>query len=337
MIYHYGVTTTGAYHVKNGTVCQDAHCFERIDDRFAIGAVADGLGSEEHSDIASKIASKESVRFCMERIDRKKSPDEILSIIKDSFAEALKSVEQTAKDNGHSSGEYDTTLALAVFLDGNVYFGNSGDSGIIVAAPDGRYEALTKQQRDEDGCVFPLCSGPGKWVFGEKREVASILLATDGIYETFFPVLLKNSDQTMYIALAHYLMSDESLGFSAVGEDRVGQNMKSFIESIPEAQVNDDKTVLVMLDSSVTVSKKPDAYYAQPDWVKLRKEREKAFRREAYPSLYKNEMPNNSESTSAQEETVEIKSEPSIEEKDTKESLIKRIKKHFSKKNGEKC
>lgn len=336
MMYHYGVTTIGAYHIKNGTVCQDAHYYIKIDDRFAIGAVADGLGSEEHSDISSKIAAEKSVRFCVERIDRKKSPDEILSIIKDSFAEALKSIEQTAKDNGHPVGEYDTTLALAVFMDGNVYFCNSGDSGIIVATPDGRYEALTKQQRDEDGCVFPLCSGPEKWVFGEKRGIASVLLATDGIYETLFPVLLKNSSQPMYIALAHYLMSDESLGFSAIGEDRVGQNMKSFIESIPEAQVNDDKTVLVMLDSSVSVSKQPDAYYAQPDWAKLKKERAEAFRREAYPSLYKNAIECASESASVSEEEVETKQKSSIQEKNPKESLIKRIKKHFSKKNGEK-
>lgn len=335
-MYHYGVTTIGAYHVKNGTVCQDAHYYMKIDDRFAIGAVADGLGSEEHSDIASKIASKESVRYCAERIGRGKNSNEILSIIKESFAEALRSIEQTAKDNDHSVGEYDTTLALVVFMDGNVYFGNSGDSGVIVATPDGGYEALTKQQRDEDGCVFPLCCGPEKWVFGEKRAVASVLLATDGIYETLFPVLLKDSGQPMYIALAHYLMSDESLGFSVVGEDRVRQNMKSFIESIPEAQVNDDKTVLVMLDPSVSVSKQPHAYYAQPDWAKLKRERAEAFRREAYPSLYKNATECASESASVNEEEVETKQESSIQEKNPKESLIKRIKKHFSKKNGEK-
>ena len=54
MIFHYGITQQGHYHIKNNLPCQDAHEFKLISDNFAIGAVADGLGSELYSDIASK-------------------------------------------------------------------------------------------------------------------------------------------------------------------------------------------------------------------------------------------------------------------------------------------
>ena len=72
MIYYYGVTQQGTYHIEHDLVCQDAHYCKVINDHFAIAAVADGLGSEKYSDVASKIASKTScskaflkVFFCL--------------------------------------------------------------------------------------------------------------------------------------------------------------------------------------------------------------------------------------------------------------------------------
>ena len=44
MIYHYGITQQGYYHVQKEIVCQDAHYFELINPNYAIAAVADGVG-----------------------------------------------------------------------------------------------------------------------------------------------------------------------------------------------------------------------------------------------------------------------------------------------------
>lgn len=50
------------------------------------------------------------------------------------------------------------------------------------------YCKVTEQQRDSYGRVFPLYFGNEKWVFGKcEKAVASVLLATDGMFETLFP------------------------------------------------------------------------------------------------------------------------------------------------------
>ena len=289
MIYYYGVTQQGTYHIEHDLVCQDAHFCKVINDHFAIAAVADGLGSEKYSDVASKIASEKSVQYCSENINENGNLDDIPEVIKKSFEVALGEIYAVADAEKQERDQYDTTLSVVVFLNGTVYFGNSGDSGIVVLNKDGTYDPLTEQQRDENGYVFPLCFGEEKWVFGKKENVGSVLLATDGMLETLFPFLLKNEPVSIYVALAHFLMNEESLHFADSADGDVQQKMDAFVASISGKQVNDDKTILVMLDTAIICEKQSPEYYAAPDWASLKKKHDEAFRRAAYPHLYKDE------------------------------------------------
>jgi len=85
MFYTYGITLDGTYHLKNKIVCQDAHAI-KYNDGMVIATVADGLGSEEHSDVASRIAADVSTEHCKQNITRESSADDILKIIKASFS-----------------------------------------------------------------------------------------------------------------------------------------------------------------------------------------------------------------------------------------------------------
>lgn len=295
-MYSYGITQRGEYHVKNNTVCQDAHYIKKINDNFIIGAVADGLGSEKYSDIASKIASEISVNYCAVNIRDFHDENTILSIIKQSFAVALRSINDKAAEVGHDINEYDTTLALAVFMNDTVYYGHSGDSGIVVLGIDGKYEALTEQQRDEYGYVFPLCSGEGDWVFGSKKNVASVLLATDGMLDIFFPSLLLFEDNPIYVALVKRFMDNEALCFESRGEDMVVSMMDKYVASIPADQVNDDKTVVLLLNEKNKPARQPEAYYQVPDWNALKKKRDEAYQRMAYPHLFNDDNSNRTSS-----------------------------------------
>lgn len=286
MIYSYGITQQGHYHIKNNTPCQDAHLFKRWNDNFAIGVVADGLGSELYSDIASKIAVREVVSYCENVLTETSELEEILSVLKASFCKALETIEKTAKENNHDVTQYDTTLAVAIFLKGTVYFGNSGDSGIVVLNSNGTYESITEQQRDENGCLYPLCFGENYWVFGFKENVASVLLVTDGIYETLFPYLLQGEEISIYVALAHFMMSNACLNFSSSSENNVLEKMESFISGISAEQVSDDKTVLVMHDDTITVNYQPESYYQSPNWAVLKRKRDEVYKKLAYPHLF---------------------------------------------------
>lgn len=287
MIYTYGVTEIGPYHIKNGIVCQDANYIKKISDSCAIAAAADGLGSEKHSDIASKIASQTAVEFCAEHFSPKMEERDILGLIMQSFRVAQCKIEDTAKQNGHELSDYDTTLVLVIYCGGTVYFGHAGDSGIIVQTNDGLYDPLTQQDRDDYGRVFPLIF-EDHWKFGKtSKPVASVLLCTDGILDILFPVLLRDQPVSIYVALAKFFMDKEQLGFEKDGEAAVAEAMTAFIAGLKEDQVNDDKTVVVMCDSTIEITPQEDKYYAVPDFVALEKEHRAKFMREAYPHLSK--------------------------------------------------
>ena len=306
MIFAYGTTQQGTYHIKKDIVCQDAHFFLKCEGNMIIGAVADGLGSEKYSDVASQLAVKISVKYCADHILPEAADESILKILCDSFHLAQKSIEEEAEKQNHELDEYDTTLSLAVLKNGCLYYGHAGDSGILALAEDGRYYAVTEQQRDDMGRVFPLYFGLEKWVFGKyPQKVASVFLATDGILELLFPVYLRQEEETLYVALAQYFMDKSILQAEQQEEEAVQAHRAAFLQSITDAQVNDDKTVLVMLDTTVDTARQPDAYYEEPDWETLMPKYREAWRREAYPDMYAEETSAQSAADCAQQNAPE--------------------------------
>lgn len=288
MIYAYGITQQGLYHIKKDLVCQDAHKIIKCGDDMAVAAVADGLGSEEYSDVASRLAADISAEYCAENIKPDETDDKILAVIKDAFEIAQKKIETVAAENKHELDQYDTTLSLAVLINNKLYYGHSGDSGIIAMTTEGKYEKITEQQRDSDGRVLPLYFGEEKWVFSVyPKPVSSVLLATDGMFEIFFPIYIRKENVSIYVALAKYFMDPHGLGFETVGEEGVEEKIGKFVSTIPESQVNDDKTIVVVVNDKVEYSLQPDDYYAEPDWKVLKQRYEDEWKRQAYPHLFK--------------------------------------------------
>lgn len=291
MIYSYGVTEIGPYHIKSDTLCQDAHYIKRISDNCIIAAVADGLGSARHSDVASKIASKTTVEFCAERFISEMDDEDVLQLITQSFRIAQCEIEDVARGNGHELVDYDTTLDLVIYCAGKVLFGHAGDSGIVIQTSDGMYGPLTEQQRDDYGRVYPLIF-EDHWVFGRApKTVASVLLCTDGMLENvFFPVLLRDQPVSIYVAMAQFFMDIDRLGMKENGEIAVQERMTAAIAGLREDQVNDDKTVVVLCDSAVEVVPQADEYYAVPDFPALKRAYDEKFNRLAYPHLVADEV-----------------------------------------------
>lgn len=303
MIYAYGVTQQGHYHIKSNIVCQDAHHIVKCSDRMAIAAVADGLGSEAHSDIASKLAAEFSTSYCAERLSENSDERVILDTIKEAFTLSQQRIEKTAEDNGHELDQYDTTLSLAVLIDDTLYYGHSGDSGIVAMTTEGTFEKVTEQQRDQDGRVFPLFFGEEKWDIGKfDKSVASIFMATDGMLEILFPVYIRNETVSIYAALARYFMDPAALHASEFQEEQTQERIDHFISTIAPAQVSDDKTVVVVANLDTEIHYQAPEYYAEPNWAELKKKYDEAWRRAAYPHLYEK-----SEETETCQETKPVK------------------------------
>ena len=310
MIYAYGITQQGTYHIKKDLVCQDAHNIIKVGENCVIAAVADGLGSEEHSDIASDMASKISTEYCRNHLEAACDDTAILEMIHESFSIAQREIEKVAQENGHELDQYDTTLSLAILKDNMLFYGHSGDSGIIALTTDGLYIKVTEQQRDEEGRVFPLYFGDDKWVFGKYPEpLVSVFLATDGMYEILFPVYIKNEPVSIYVALAEYFMDPNALHIAEVGEEAVHDKIDKFVRNIPDAQVNDDKTVVVIMDTSLEIAYRNSEYYAEPNWKELKRKYDEAWKRAAYPQLFDADIKEDEvcedDSSSAAEEAIE--------------------------------
>lgn len=290
MISSYGVSLVGTDHIKNGIVCQDYHKIAHSGKNIAIAAVADGLGSAARSDIGSKIAATIAVEYCQKHINAKTKQPQILTIIKGAFFSALNALEKEAAIEDHPIEVYDTTLTLAVLIRDVLYYGHSGDSGMLVLTTQGRYESVTVQQRDSDGHVFPLFF-EDKWEFGQyDKKVASVLLATDGMLETFYPIYIKNSFVNIRVSLAQFFMDNRHLCIHKSGDKSIQDVVTTFMENIPDNQVSDDKTVVVLINTAIKTKLQPADYYIEPDWEELKKKHNDAWRREAYPSLYKDEF-----------------------------------------------
>lgn len=288
MIYTYGVTLQGTYHVKKGTVCQDAHKIVKCADNFCVAAVADGLGSEAHSDIASKLAVDVAVTYCAKTVKVDMSDQEIERIICTSFHEVQKAIEEESGRKQHDLDQYDTTLSLVVLIDSKLYYGHSGDSGIVAFTAEGLYVKITEQQRDDENRVFPLYFGEEKWVFDTyDKKVASVFLATDGIYETLFPLYIRYEPVNIHVSLARYFMDNSLLKIDEYGEDEVCKKIEAFLMGIPDALVNDDKTVVVIVDTSIQTVQQAPEYYNEPDWKELKRNRDEEWKKKAYPHMYK--------------------------------------------------
>jgi len=289
MIYSYGISMQGIYHAKKGMVCQDANRTVKVSDNIAVAAVADGLGSQKYTDVAAAMAVNIAAEHCAKGLAGEDiDGDGILRLIREGFTAAQDAIEAKAAENDHTPDEYDTTLTLAVMFGAEIYYGHSGDSGIIALTENGEYVTVTEQQRDADNNVFPLFFRE-RWEFGKfGQNAASVLLATDGIFEAFFPVLLQDQPVKIHVSLIRFFADNRYLKIDTKGEDAAKARIEDYISKIPEAQVSDDKTVAVLVNTAVTPALQPEEYYKDPDWNALKQKREDEWKKQAYPHLYEN-------------------------------------------------
>lgn len=236
-------------------------------------AVADGVGSSKHSDIASKLAVETLLDHVTENYD---VFGDMTDLLKNAFFESKKVIEAVADEAEKEYSDYDTTMSAVIYDGNNILFGHSGDGGIIVLADEGRYINITKVQKGADGfSVIPLRAGPDYWVFGNYEKVSSVLLATDGIYDILNPYLLKGQDTEIYVPLARSLMDNNVLNVNEENILQIQANLIEYFESEQLSSVTDDKTIAVLINLNKFAETLDDEYYAVPDFDGLRREWEK--------------------------------------------------------------
>lgn len=286
MIHFYSACMAGPYHIDNNIPCQDSRYIKQRDDGVTVAACADGLGSEIYSDIGSQLGSYNAVVYCAEHYEPNMTTEEVLHLIKVSFVNAYKVVLDKAAEMGEDIDQFDSTLCLIIYDGENVWYGQSGDSGMVVRLTNGMYFPITEQQRDDDGNVFPLCSGPDYWVFGKvEGSVSSVMLMTDGVWEQIcHPLLRKESVKVNTSLIAPFMERTET---DQDEIDGVQKACEGFLANFPRDQIDDDKTVVILYNTDNPATKMPVEYYLYPDWNRLKEKNREIF----YGDVPKEQIP----------------------------------------------
>jgi len=323
-----GVSAEGESHKNKNIPCQD---WNEINEHNGIifAAVADGLSSSKHSDLAAKEATAFVIKFCSDKVTKDTTEDIIIAVIRESFEKTLEHIEQRVKEHIHELDEWDTTLCLAIFFDGNVYYGQAGDSGIIALRSDGNFERIVEIEDNEDGYVEPLCRKEN-WVFGKyPHKVKSLMLVTDGIWGMLVPSLLKGQEHELDHSLLSYYLNNK--GIYEYSQDALDEWFKADIASISPDHVNhDDKTMVMIIDTVAEFISQIDDYYKWPSkekWNELMKAHEK----ELYPYRFQDAEMVEKKIDLSKGSEIEIESsvEETTDNKTRDKSLFGKMKKIF--------
>lgn len=264
-----GVTKRGVAHRCYGTRCQDAHMIRRVKqvaiwkdggkrDRllpgkeYVVAAVADGLGSEAHSDIGAHAAVNTAVSTMCELIGTWcATGDSALAIsmprfIEQAMIKANNAVVKKAASMELPANEFDATLAIAVYDGDQLFYGSAGDSGVI-AKTDAGFELLTRPSRVGSAGTYPLYSRE-KWEIGACcGHVQGFLLATDGILELLVPEFNNENlnEKAMHLFMGAGHKPVDASGIDAALEKRI----ESVVRHIQGGRYTyDDATVVVAVD-----------------------------------------------------------------------------------------
>lgn len=357
MIFSYGYSLMGKSHIETNTPCQDSHFIEELENGWVLAGVADGVGSAKNSKEGSQLAVRSLLEFCKNNFPLEADGQGILALIRTGYSHAYKKVLQEAERKDQPLESFDTTLSLAIYNGSRLYYGHSGDGGIIGLDIYGNYKPITKAQKGEDGIsVLPLRSGPRIWeISSYEEDLAGVILVTDGILDILCPYLLRlDSDRPggVYVPLVSFFADPEN--FKEENKEKILGEIQDFLQAasgydsnkfyqalekiyekkeedykdlVEEIRTNnypfllmeavqDDKTLVGLINTGKSLINDKPGYYQEPDWARL----QDTWNRMAYPSLYLEEK---EEKTS--EEDIEEKEENFSEKEDLGKNIEEEI------------
>ena len=273
MLGFYKMSLIGSAHKTiGGGVCQDASDCRLLENGILIAAVADGLGSSKHSDVASKLAVGTVLSYLSENLPAAWYEATIISVMRDAYQKALDEIKTVARESSHDESDYDTTLTTAVYNSRNIIYGHVGDGGIITLSSSGDYSILTTAQKGEEfNVTTPLRAGSEKWVFGRSEEdVCAFAMMTDGLFDVACPWILSSTDCPVYVNFVRSFIDNNLLKAGTPDDfDTLQKEIEEYLTGEDLKNVTDDITVVGVINTDLQPSVKPDDYYIEPDFEKL--------------------------------------------------------------------
>lgn len=273
------VSMAGTAHINKGGGNEDYSASEILDNGWALGIIADGVGSCPCASIGSRVAVEALLQFVNENIAAidQWNENSLCALLMLGFHIAFLAVKNRASNDKRPITDYDTTLSISIYNGGGVVYGHVGDGGIIYLNQLGNYNILSRRMKGEfSNEVIPLSAGPQYWDFGHAKDfVVSVSLMTDGLFDIASPPLLSMEDNPLYIPFLRSFMDVNA----NKAKNKTKQSYSSIIEHLLNSleKVTDDKTLVLMINKQEEPDEKNAAYYAEPDWEQLLKKQMEYF------------------------------------------------------------
>lgn len=279
-----GFSKVGESHIKRGVECQDKSIIEVIEKdkkKSIILAIADGLGSCEHSDIGAEIATRTAVKTIVDCLSTssKKLEEIAIESIKTAMNKAYEVVELEAERCSESSDLYCSTLTVVLFDGNTLYIGHAGDDGVVALSNRGYYALVTARHKgDEINSVFPLQS-KSTWEFLKVRDIMGVVLATDGVLDSL--VRSESEDWRVFFPILQPLITRDK------SDEEKLRKLKNEYSSYMDSDgyrsiVSDDITFLaaINVEASKNVQLKE---FNVDDWLKKTKQYGMEYYKKMYP------------------------------------------------------
>jgi serine/threonine protein phosphatase PrpC len=287
MLGYYKMSLVGDSHLKSGNpVCQDASDVVTLSGGWVVAAVADGVGSAKYSQTGSFLAVARVLEFIEENKPERWHAESLKALMMTAFHRALKAIHARSSNDSNDFCDYDTTLTSVIYNGYDVVWGHVGDGGIIALTPFGEFKKLTDVQKgDSHNEVVPLRAGPREWVFGNSMEsICALLLMTDGVYDVAVPWLIADKEMPINLRYVRWMMDTNVQQLKSKNDFLALQNeIRKFLGEHPNEIISDDKTVVGIINTDVIPETQPEEYYREPDWEKLRNEKNAALYQETKP------------------------------------------------------
>lgn len=196
-----GISVQGTAHQRNETPCQDANIYHS-DNGITLLAVADGLGSCAHSDIASKIAVNAAKEYCQK--------SHFIGI-KKLFRYCRGKILRHAKQHHLDIDQLHTTLLVFVAIGDRLLAGQIGDGAIILYDGTQFIRLFQRELLQSRGALNVtatlLQEDYSSELYSQEMVIAnlrSVFVMTDGIT----PVSTSYKDESAYLPFFEYLLDN---------------------------------------------------------------------------------------------------------------------------------
>ncbi len=250
-----GCSAIGTKHIKGGTSCQDAVCYERISDQIIIGAVSDGMGSARRSDVGSKLAVQTAlsqIKSTQCWLNQPKNDEEAWEIFRSVLGKVQATLKKEAENGGYSVKDLNCTLLAFVATPEWLAAMQVGDGLIVVRSKGRDYQLLFMPDKgefcNETTSVTSSHALEEMQVCVKSGSYEFICAATDGIENIS---LVKPENWRPFEGFFKPL--EEQIMLSTKSLDHKKKEIEDFLNSEQiNQQTDDDKTLLLCAYSDFT-------------------------------------------------------------------------------------